>query len=242
LCFDEFQVTNVADAMILGRLFSELFERGVVVVATSNVAPDDLYAGGLNRELFLPFIALFKEKLDVLHLPGATDHRLSRQMALLEGMPVYHFPLGAKADSALTQAFARLTEGCAPEPDTIVVQGRRLTSPAAAGGVARFGFAALCKQALGAADYLAIAARYHTVVLSGIPRFRENQRNEARRFVTLIDALYEHKVKLVCSAETTADRLYDKGDSKFEFTRTASRLMEMQSHDYLVQPHQPPKS
>ncbi len=233
LCFDEFRVTNVADAMILGRLFSELFARGVVVVATSNVAPDDLYAGGLNRDLFLPFIAVLKDKLDILHLPGDTDHRLARQMALLGGMPVYHHPLGDAAEAALDAAFARLTEGAEAAPETLTVQGRTLTSPMAAVGVARFGFADLCERPLGAADYLAIAARYHTVILSGIPELGPEQRNEARRFIILIDALYEQKVKLVCSAAAPPDRLHGAGDSSFEFARTASRLIEMQGRDYI---------
>lgn len=242
LCFDEFQVTNVADAMILGRLFSALFDRGVVVVATSNVAPDDLYAGGINRELFLPFIALFKEKLDILHLPGDTDHRRARQIALLNGMPVYHYPLGPKATKSLDAAFKGLTEDVAVGPDSLTVQGRTLTSPATGGGVARFTFADLCEKPLGAADYLAIAARYHTVVLAGVPAMRAGQYDQAKRFVTLIDALYEHRVKLIVAAAVAPDRLYPAGDTAFEFARTVSRLMEMQSHEYLTAPHAPPPS
>ncbi len=241
LCFDEFQVTNVADAMILGRLFTELFERGVVVVATSNVAPDDLYAGGLNRELFLPFIALFKQKLDILHLPGDTDHRRARQIALLDGMPTYHYPLGPKARQSLDTAFKGLTEDAVVGEDTITVKGRNVTSAAAGGGIARFTFAELCHEALGPADYLAIAARYHTVVLADVPKLKPKEHNEAKRFVTLIDALYEHKVKLIVAADAAPDKLYPEGETAFEFARTASRLMEMQSHDYLTAPHDPPK-
>jgi cell division protein ZapE len=233
LCFDEFQVTNIADAMLLGRLFAALFDLGVVVVATSNVAPDELYAGGLQRERFLPFIDLLKERLDILALDGLMDYRLAR----LQGMRVYHQPLDAAASAALDEAFAQLTDGAAGEPATLTVQGRRLAVPRAAKGVARFRFADLCERPLGAADYIAIATHFHTVVLAEIPQMSRAQRNEARRFMTLIDALYEHKVNLVCSAAAAPDALYAEGDGAFEFRRTASRLMEMQSRDYLARPH-----
>ncbi len=232
LCFDEFQVDDVADAMILGRLFSVLFERGVVVVATSNRPPDDLYLGGLNRELFLPFIELFKARLDLLHLNGPVDHRMAR----LAGLPVYHTPLDQAAETALDHAFRQLTDGHETAPAVLEVKGRRLVVPHAAGGVARAGFADLCEQPLGAADYLALAEGYHTLVLSAVPRLTPEKRNAAKRFVTLIDILYEAGVKLICSAEAAPGALYPKGRGSFEFARTASRLIEMQSRDYLNRP------
>ncbi len=229
LCFDEFRVDDIAGAMLLGRLFTALFDLGVVVVATSNLAPDDLYRGGLQRERFLPFIALLKERLDILELDGVTDHRRNR----IKGMTAYHQPLGAAAKSALDDAFAHLTDGAAGTPATVSAQGRALRVPKAAKGVARFGFADLCKRPLGAADYIAIATHFHTVIVDGVPRMSPQQRNEARRFMTLIDALYEHKTNLICAAAGPPDRLY----SAPEFRRTASRLLEMQSADYLGRPH-----
>jgi cell division protein ZapE len=233
LCFDEFQVTDVADAMILGRLFTELFARGVVVVATSNRAPKDLYLGGLNRQLFLPFIALVEKELDVLHLNGPVDYRLAR----LAGMPVYHAPLGPEADAELDRVFDELTDGEASAEQVIEVQGRRLVIPRAARGVARATFVELCERPLGAADYLALAARFHTLVLDNVPRMGPEKRNEAKRFVTLVDALYEARAKLIVSAAAEPDTLYPAGDGSFEFGRTASRLMEMQSAEYMALPH-----
>ena len=233
LCFDEFQVTNIADAMLLGRLFAALLELGVVVVATSNTAPDDLYAGGLQRELFLPFIALVKERLELLELDGETDYRRAR----LQGMRVYHAPLGPAADRALDEAFARLTDAAPGAPDTLAVQGRVLRIPRAARGVACFGFDALCRAPLGAADYLAIAAHFACVILAGVPRLKPEERDVARRFMLLIDALYEHRTQLICSADGAPDELYPAGDAAAEFRRTASRLLEMQSAAYLARPH-----
>lgn len=229
LCFDEFQVSDVADAMILGRLFTNLFENGVVVVVTSNRSPDTLYEGGLNRELFLPFIEMIKEQLDVLHLASPTDYRLVR----IKDMAVYHMPLSGQSDRELDQMFKVLTDQDEGAPEKVTVQqGRTLPVSQAAMGVARFGFAELCEEALGAADYLAIARAYHTVILAGIPQMGPDQRNAAKRFVTLIDALYDNGIKLICSAQVRPEELYETGDGTFDFARTASRLIEMQSHDY----------
>ncbi len=233
LCFDEFQVTDVADAMILGRLFTELFRLGVVVVATSNRPPDELYQGGLNRELFLPFIQLFKDRLDLLHLAGAIDYRMAR----LSRMAVYYTPLGAAAEAAIDTAFVAITEGEPAGPVRFEVQGRDICVPLAAVGVARASFAELCERPLGAADYLELARCFHTLVLSSVPAMTAARRNAAKRFGTLIDALYEHRVKLICSAEAPPERLYPAGDGSFEFQRTASRLIEMQTREYLAEPH-----
>jgi cell division protein ZapE len=228
LCFDEFQVNDVADAMILGRLFEALFERGVIVVATSNRDPWSLYEGGLNRPLFEPFIGLLAERMDIHHLDSPFDYRLQR----LSGARVYHFPLGDMASEALALAFRTLTDQAAGEPVTLQVKGRDLIIREAARGVARASFAELCEEALGAADYLALAGAFHTLILSDIPTLSRDKRNEAKRFVTLIDALYEAKVRLIASAEVPIEALYPEGDGSFEFARTVSRLNEMQSLDY----------
>jgi cell division protein ZapE len=235
LCFDEFSVRDIADAMILSRLFAALFAAGVVVVATSNVAPDDLYKDGLNRALFLPFIALIEERLDVVELDARTDYRLEK----LKRAPVYYTPLGPKADAALNAAFLELTGHRKGEPLEIELLGRRLDVPQAIDGVARFDFDALCRCPLGAADYLKLAQRFHTIVLDRIPRLRESERNEAKRFIILIDALYDMRVKLIASAAGEPETLYTGTDGveAFEFARTASRLHEMRSADYLALPH-----
>jgi cell division protein ZapE len=237
ICFDEFHVTNIADAMILGRLFSALFERGVVMVATSNWAPDDLYKGGLQRDQFLPFIVLLKEKLDVLELDGGRDYRLAR----LKDMSVYHYPLGDLAARQMREAFAKMTDNEPPLASHLTVQGRRIEIlrqvSNAHGRVAWFDFDELCARPLGAADYLAIATHYDVVLLDQVPTLNAERRNEARRFMTLIDELYEHKVTTIVAAADKAERLYPSGDGAFEFERTVSRLNEMQSVDYLTRPH-----
>lgn len=232
LCFDEVQVTDIADAMILGRLFERLFAANVVIVATSNRPPDELYKNGLNRQLFLPFIALIKDKLDLVEIAGPRDYRLERLMAA----PVYYWPLGPAADEAMDRAWARLTFGASPQAMTLDVGGRALKVEREAAGVARFGFEELCARPLGAADYLEIAERFHTVLLENIPKLTPSMREEAARFRTLVDALYEAKVKLIASAETEPQALYSAGDQSFEFERTASRLMEMRSESYLALP------
>lgn len=239
LCFDEMVINNTADAMILSRLFSHLLDGGVTVVTTSNRPPDDLYKHGLNRELFLPFIALVKERLDVIGLNGPTDYRLER----LGGMPVWHVPNGGQATEDLREAFFRLTDypvedaANVPVCDLAVPGGRTLRVPKALKGVAVFSFRKLCGEARGAADYLAVARNFHTMILVGIPRLGPENRNEAARFVTLIDALYEHKVKLLAAADAQPEQLYVSGDGAFEFERTASRLREMQSAAYLALGH-----
>jgi cell division protein ZapE len=233
LCFDELQVNDIADAMILGRLFTALFARGVVVVATSNTLPKNLFRGKPGRDAFLPFIALLCEKLDVLVLEGERDYRRRK----LATMGTWHVPAGARAEQALNEAFAALAAGAQAGPRTLLVMGRRFAVPCAAGPVARFDFAALCGQPLGPGDYLALATHFEALVLDAVPRLSPDNFDEARRFITLIDALYEHRVKLIASADAAPDALYRSGEGAAAFVRTASRLVEMQSQEYLQLEH-----
>lgn len=233
LCLDEFQVTDVADAMILGRLFERLFSFRVAVVLTSNTAPDRLYEGGLNRQLFFPFIDLIKQQLDIVALNGPRDYRLES----LSRVAVYLTPLGGGADAAMDAAWLRLTGTAQGEPATLSVQGRGLAVPRTAKGAARFSFEELCARPLGAADYLALARTYHTVFLDSIPLLTPAMSNEARRFTLLIDTLYDEKVKLVCSAAGKPDELYATGENADAFRRASSRLIEMQSAEYLGLAH-----
>lgn len=230
LCFDEFQVKDIADAMILGRLFTLLFEAGVIVVATSNRPPEDLYKDGLKRDNFLPFIDLLKATLPIHHLGGDTDYRREKVASLDK---TFISPLGKKADAFMKKLFAELSNGQKPEPETLEVNGRDLVIERTAGHIAWASFEELCSKPLGAADYLAIADAFDTLLLENIPALSSARRNEATRFITLIDTLYEKKVKLICTAEAEPEKLYAKGDNKFEFARTVSRLLEMQSTDYL---------
>ncbi len=229
LCFDEFHVTDIADAMILSRLFEALWSRGVVVVATSNRPPEDLYKHGLNRELFEPFIELMPEHLIIHEFEGEVDHRLRQ----LTAAPVYYSPLGDGAELAIESAWNRLTGAAIARPATLRVQGRDLVLENTAAGTARTTFHRLCGNPLGAADYLKLAHSFQTLILENVPVMDRSMRNEAKRFVTLVDALYETKTKLVMSAAGEPSELYLKGDGSFEFERTVSRLMEMRSEDYL---------
>jgi cell division protein ZapE len=230
LCFDEFQVTDVADAMILGRLFDKLLELGEVIVLTSNAEPDALYEGGLNRQLFVPFIAMIKQRFDVVELNGPLDYRLDR----MAGLHIYNTPLDAGADRAMNEAWQKLTDAPRGEPLVIEVLGHRLIVPEAAGGVARFSFDTLCGKPLGPADYLALADRFHTLLIDHIPQLGAERSDEARRLTLLIDTLYDRRVRVICSAAARPEQLYKTGDNAVAFRRAASRLLEMQSVDYLT--------
>jgi cell division protein ZapE len=233
LCFDEFQVTNIADAMILARLFETLFGEGITVIATSNRKPDDLYKDGLQRDRFLPFIDLIKERLEILELGGEHDYRLDR----LRNFDVYLTPSGAWANAKLDEAFRALSGGADGEPRTLRTQGRDVDIPRAAPGVAMAHYLDWCAKPMGAADFLCIAEHFHTVIVADIPKMGPDSQDKASRFVTMIDTFYEKKVKFICSAATAPSGLYVEGDGAFEFQRTVSRLMEMQSPEYLALDH-----
>ncbi len=230
LCFDELHVTDIADAMILGRFFKVVFERRAVVVATSNALPEDLYRNGLNRQLFLPFIDLIEDNMDVVELASAKDFRLDK----ISGQPLYFTPADAKARQAMDQHWDKLTGHHPAKAGVLEVKGRRLKVPAAAAGVARFSFADLCERPLGSIDYLAIAHAFHTVLIDDIPVMNRDRRDHARRFINLIDTFYDSGICIVVSADAQPDHLYVAGDSADLFTRTASRLIEMRSEEYVA--------
>lgn len=230
LCFDELQVTDIADAMILGRLFKHLFERGVVVVATSNAAPQALYENGLNRQLFLPFIALIAERMDVVELKAAKDYRLEK----LAGHPLYFTPADGRAKAELDALWDSLTGRHPGVPETLEVKGRQVRVPLASMGVARFSFAELCEAPLGTLDFLRIAHAYHTLVLDGIPVMGRERRDVLRRFINLIDTLYDNRVCLIASAAAEPNALCTDDGTNWAFARTASRLTEMRSEGYLA--------
>ena len=233
LCFDDFHVTDIGDAMVLGPLFKALIEAGVIVVLTSNRTPDSLYENGINRARFLPFIELVKARLELVALDGPTDYRTR----FISRSRLYHTPLSDVATAELERMFRHLSDGIPPEPEDFDVQGRALTIERTARGVAMASFDELCARPLGPGDYIALQAAFHTVILSDIPRMGPDMRNEAKRFVTLIDVLYEHRVNFICSAAAEPDALYPEGTGAFEFTRTTSRLNEMQTPGYIAEAH-----
>jgi cell division protein ZapE len=233
LCFDELQINDIADAILLGRLFEALFARGVVVVATSNTRPDDLFAGRPGRDAFLPFIRILNRHLDLLILDGEQDWRRHN----LRSERVWIVPAGARAEREIDAVFTRLTAGARIQPDRLIIAGRTLDVAIAANGVARFDFAELCGTPRGAGDYLALATHFNTLIIDGVPALSPDNHDVARRFITLVDALYEHRVKLIASADAEPDALYRRGEGASAFERTASRLQEMQTAEYLALPH-----
>lgn len=234
ICFDELQIHDITDAAIVSRLFTEMFRCGVRVIFTSNRPPKDLYLNGLQRDQFVPFIELLEARMEVIKIRSETDYRLQQLKSLSQ---TYFYPLGDASEDALYDAYNTLTHCHASEPVVINVSGRRLEIEKTACGIAWLTFQELCERPLGAADYLEIASRFHTLILQGIPQLTPAYRNEAKRLVTLIDALYEHRVNLICSAQVPPDALYPSGDGSFEFERTVSRLLEMQSERYIELEH-----
>jgi len=234
LCFDEMQISDIADAMIIGRLFSALFENNVLIVATSNRHPDELYKNGLQRERFLPFIETFKKEMNIIELKSTTDYRL-QHISNLE--KTYFVPLGDGADAFLDAAFAELTGNTKPVTKTIDVRGRKITAAKSSGDVALFTFGELCDAPLGSEDYIQIACQFSTILMKDIPQMGKQDYNLAIRFTKLVDELYEHKCKLICTAQVEPMQLYVEGEQSFEFQRTVSRIIEMQSRQYIESEH-----
>lgn len=235
ICFDEFFVSDIADAMILGNLMQKLFDRGVTLLATSNIIPDRLYENGLQRERFLPAIAVLKAHVEVVNVDGGTDYRLRT----LEQAPLYYFPLDARAEQEMAISFNRLSDGHALQNPHLDIEGRTITARKVANNIAWFDFATLCDGPRSQNDYIELAREYHTVLLSNVPLLHAGIDDQVRRFINLVDEFYDRHVKLIISAQRPPDTLYSGGKLSFEFQRTQSRLMEMQSHEYLARAHRP---